>query len=226
MGLGFVFWGIILAYVQTDGYTKKILLDETVSYQQSLVQQIIKQQGFEGKPVFLPPRYFTNPETYRLFISNKKDAAIPISEVSQDESALFITDSTGLVLTPPGAIFTRYFEKKLETNFAKVDLKYLQTNLPKIVIEDLEIAQGFEIRIDKKKVITKTTNSVFNKQTQTSYRYSHSIHENISPLSSAIACAIAKSTGQPVTIEASKTSGDGKYLETTYQIVEEAYFER
>ena len=57
VGLGLVFWGIILAYVQTDEYTKKILLDETLTYQQLLLQQIINEQDRKGR---FFPRFSTN----------------------------------------------------------------------------------------------------------------------------------------------------------------------
>jgi len=42
-----------------------------------------------------------------------------------------------------------------------------------------------------------------------------------SPLSSAIACALAKATGKPVVIEKEEQSQDGKTTEIRYRLMEE-----
>ena len=221
VGLGLVFWGILFTYIRTEEYMMKSLLNDAVSYQQSMIQRIALQLKCKGKPIFLPPRYFADPETYKAFIPKKEEISLPTSEFAQKETIIVATPS-GILLTPPGASLTRRFEKILETNFTRVDLKYLQLNLPKIIIQDLEIAQDFEINIENKKIITKTKNCIFKPSNITNDQESDKYLDIWSPLDTAIACAIARATGQPVIIEKLESNNNGTDLKIEYQIIDEA----
>src|SRR4030042_4483196 len=97
-------------------------------------------------------------------------------------------------MTPPGAELAQLFEKTLKTSFDKVDLKYLQKNLPELLIEELEITQIFEMEIEKNTINVRTFGSVFsNPNSQTEQPSIWSLFG--SPLSSALACSFAKATG-------------------------------
>ena len=152
----------------------------------------------------------------------KEDLKIPKTGFTQDNSDPYVITPQGMLATPPGAYLARYFEKKLETSLTKVDLQYVQNNLPKIIIEELEIAHDFKINIKQQtQIVTKTSNSIFNKQTNTKNQSEATLNDSLSPLNSAIACAIAKTTGQLVKIEKSQTSNNGKDLEITYDLLVE-----
>src|SRR4030066_950769 len=62
IGLGLLFFGITFTFVRSDEYVKKILLDTTASSQQATLKHIIQELRYEGYIIYLPPKYFRNPE--------------------------------------------------------------------------------------------------------------------------------------------------------------------
>jgi hypothetical protein len=221
IGLGLVFWGTIFIYIRPEEYTKRVLLDATVSPLLATLDQILQETNYEGKAVFLPPKYFLNPEANKAYIPKQKGTKLPTPEqIQKQETQLIIENPQGILLTPPGAELTKLFEKTLETSFTRIDLQYLQQNMPKLFIEDLEIAQNFEIETENDKVHVKIENSTY--QNLTKEAINLSLYRGLGcPISSAIACALAKATGRPITIENQKASEDGKSIEIEYRIVEE-----
>jgi hypothetical protein len=222
IGLGLLFWGIILTYIRTEEYTKKILLDTTTYSQQATLNHIMQELQYKGDAIYLPPKYFTNPETNRAYIPEQSNAHIPKPEqIQEHEQEFLIEKPNGLLFTPPGAELSKLFEKTLKTNFARKDLRYLQQNMPKLFIEDLEIAQDFEMEIENNKIYVKITNSVYSTADMKTEQSSSTYSTLGSPLSSAIACALAKSTGKPIIIEGQQTNEDGRDVTIEYRVLEE-----
>ena len=125
----------------------------------------------------------------------------------------------GILLTPPGAELVQLFEKILNTSLITTDMQYLQENLPRLLIENLEVAQNFEMEIKGDRIHVKLENSAFkvfgkeNNQLKLALRLG-------SPLSSALAVALAKASGKPVVIEDEQGSGD-KNVVIVYRMLEE-----
>jgi hypothetical protein len=219
ISLGLLFWGILFTYIRTEEYTKKALLD-TVSYPQiTTINQILQELNFEGTPIYLPPKYFKNPETQKAYIPKNKTTILPTPEqIQQQETQIFTKNPPSILITPPGAELAKLFEKTLDINFARVDLPYLQQNLPKLIIEDLEIAKNFEIETKNNKINITIEDS--------SYSNPHS-EDNQPPypltsiLSSAIASTLAKTTGNPITIEKQQTSPNNKTITIEYSIIQQ-----
>ena len=221
IGLGLVFWGALLLYIQPEEYTKKSLLDSTVIHPLKSLSQIIYELNYKGKPIYLPPKYFKDPETNKVYISKQKDGKLPEPElILKHENQLFLQNPQGILMTPPGVQLSNLFEKQLETSFTKADLNYIIKNMPKILIENLEIAENIEIKTENNKITIKITNSAFKETQNENSKHSYLFPSICCPLSSAIACALAKATGKPITIENVQTSEDSKIVETTYQILE------
>ncbi len=194
IGLGLLFWGVILIYIRTEEYTKKILLDATTAPSIATLNQLLDELNYKGKPIYLPPKYLNNPEAYKAYIPKQDGEKMPTPEQTQ-ENSLITKNPEGLLMTPLGAELAKLFEKRLETSFTRVDLQWLQQNMPKLLIEDLEIARDFEIKIEKDKVYTRIEKPVLDQ-----------------PLSSAIACALAKASGKPITVENQQTTANGTII--------------
>ena len=113
------------------------------------------------------------------------------------------------------------FENELGTNFAKVDLKYLQNNLPKLFIEGLEIAEDFEMNVQSKIVHVRITGSIYNDSCREVRKLPNVCNSIGCPLCSSVACALTRATGKPVIIEKNQPSKDGKTIEAYYKILEE-----
>lgn len=234
IGLGLTFWGAILTYIRSDEYVKGSLLNATATPILSTLNQTLNELDYNGKPVYLPPKYLNNPDETKIYIP-KSNTKLPTPEQTQTlENQHPSRNPQGLLLTPPGAELTRLFEKTLETNFIKTDLSYLAKNMPKLIVEDLEIATDLEIlqKTTKQaapkenlqnqhqegldKIHVKMTDSIY-EETSREIEQMPRIHGNIGdPLTSAIACAIAKSTGKPTIVVEEKTSEDGRTKTVEY----------
>jgi hypothetical protein len=222
IGLGLLFWGIIFTYIHTEEYTKKALLDATISSQTTTLNQITQELDYKGTTIYLPPKFFKGTETLKAFIPKQQGAKLPTPEqIQAQENQIFLKNPQGLLLTPLGAELTKLFEKTLETDFTRVDLRYLQQKTPKLFIENLEIAQNLTIDTENNLIHIKIQNLQYKTPIRETDTTSHSNFTFDSPISSAIACALAKTTGKPVIIEKQQASTDGKDLTIDYRILEE-----
>jgi hypothetical protein len=185
------------------------------------LNQIISELNYKGKAIYLPPKYFKDPETSKVYVSKQNEGKLPApEEILKNENQFFLENPHGILLTPPGAQLSRLFEKRLDTSFAKTDLKYVTQNMPKLFIEDLEIAENIEIETEHNKIKIRITNSAFKEAHKENNNISNSYHSIGCPLLSAIACALTKATGKLVTIENMQLSKNGKNIEATYRILE------
>ena len=240
MGLGLIFWGIILSYIQTREYVKKTVLDATTTSTLATLNQALQELDYRGKAVYLPPKYLNDPESTKAYVPRLKIGKLPTPEQTQKlETQPFSRSSPGMIITPPGAELTRLFEDTLQTSFTKADLGYLQEHLPKLLIEDLEIASDVEIQtgitktsnptddtiwqiaIEYDRINVKITSTTFKNTTKQTTQLSNINPTLGSPLTSAVACAIAKATGKPIIIENQQVSEDGETTETEYRVLEE-----
>jgi hypothetical protein len=215
IGLSLTFWGALLLYAKTQEYTSE-LLDASMLSSLYTFNQLIQELNYKGKLVYLPPKYFENPETVKIYISKQKKTDLPKPEETQKQkNNLFVKNHQGILLTPPGAELTKLFESTLETNFTKVNLKYLQQNLPKLFVEDLEIAENLEFQTKEDTIHLKITNLIYKDSTN----LSHGFNKIGCPVCSAIACAITKATGNPVMIEKTEVSEDGTTTELIFRLL-------
>jgi hypothetical protein len=241
VGLGLIFWGIILAYIQTEEYVKGNILDATTTSMLATLNQTLQELGCKGKAVYLPPKYLNGPESTKAYVPRQKTGKLPPPEQIQKlETQPFSGSSQGMIITPPGAELARLFEDTLQTSFTRVNLAHLQEHLPKLLIEDLEIASDVEMQIGTSKTSTyplaNTTthiaiehDSIYVKITSTTYKNTTKQTTQLSdryltlgsPLTSAVACAITKATGKPIIIENQQVSEDGETTETEYRVLEE-----
>lgn len=222
IGLGLMFWGAILAYIQTGEYIKGKLLDATVLAPLITINHVLQELRYEGKAIYLPPKYFRDQDESRAYIPKQKDGPLPTPEqIQEQENKLFIKSLNDLLITPPGAELARLFEKTLETSFIRIDLQHFQEVMPKLLIEDLEIAKNVEITAEGKKILVKIENSNYQNLTKETERFSKLYKSLGCPLSSAIACALAKVTGKPITIEKQQINEGNKTIEVEYRIIEE-----
>jgi hypothetical protein len=224
IGLGLIFWGILSLYLRTEEYTKKTLLS-TVAYPEiATLNQILYTLSFRGSPIYLPPKYFTNPKIQKAYIPKQTQTTIPTPQrIKLQESHLFIDNASAMLLEPPGSELTRLFEKTLGKDFTKVNLQYLEKSLPKLIINVLEIAQNFEIETGNNQVRVKIENSVYSRPNSEEEPHYSAFG---SALDSAIALALARTTGNPIIIENQQTSKDGKNATIEYHILTEGLKEK
>jgi hypothetical protein len=247
IGLGLAFWGAILLYIRPEEYTKKVLLEAVLSPSLTTLCQLIRELRYKGERTYLPPKYFADLETTKVYISKHKGGRLPTPEQTQPYGNQPVARTKlGMLITPPGIQLSKLLEKSLGTSFTKTDLKNLQQNLPKLFIEKLEIAENLElqaendmtpekedypaspteaksapVQIKSTRIHAKITKPIYEadfKEAEEPLQITSSIG---CPICSAIAIAITKATGKPLRITDTKISKDGNTLEASYKILEE-----
>jgi len=240
IGLGLTFWGALTLYITTEEYVKQTLLDHTITPSLVALNQILTELKYQGKPIYLPPKYLKDFETTKIYIPKNTNTNLPTpEEIQQQENKTFLKNPEAALIIPPGLSLSKLFEKTLGTTFTKVDLEYLQQNLPKLFIENLEIAENLEIQTKPTRVAQKVADSISviqPKNDTIQVKITNSIYDGVCkeartlthicgsigcPICSSIACAIAKASGKPVTIEKTESTEDGKVIEAYYRIIEE-----
>lgn len=222
IGLGLIFWGALLSYIRNEKYVKETLLDNATSPSLTSLNQVITELGYAGKGIYLPSKYLKNFESSKVYISMREDTKLPSQkEIQNEEDKAILKNPEGILITPPGAELLRLFEATLGTSFSKVDSRYIEQNMPRLLIEDLEIAQNVQIESENNKVHIRIENSVYRNTCREVRKLSNVCHSLGCPLCSAIACALAKATGKPVTIEKDQTSEDDTITNVEYRLLEE-----
>lgn len=220
IGLGLTFWGALFLFVRPVRYAKAELIDSTAISSLATIDKIIGDLHLEGKGIHLPPRYLKEFKSGKIFIPAANDIVIPpAEEVAED--IVFLKNPQGICLIPSGVGLVNLFEKELGTDFTRVDLNYLQNNLPKLFIENLEIAEDFEMTAEKNDIYVKIIGTVYGSFCNEAKKFPSVCNSFGCPICSSIACALARATGKPVIIERNDSSSEKKRIEVHYRIIEE-----
>jgi hypothetical protein len=215
IGLGLLFWGIIARYITTEEYVKRTLLKGTSQPALKILNEALAELNYNGKAVYLPPSYQANMEANRICITKNENATLPTPEQTQKETRIFVTSSEWILLVPPGNELVQLFEKTLKTSFTKADFNYLIQNLPRALVEELEIADNIKIGTIDNLILLNIGNTVY----ADFYKEPQLPNSIGNPLTSAIACAIAKATGKPVTIRKDQAAPDQKTIQIEYEVL-------
>ena len=205
VGLGLVFWGAILLFIRSSRYVKEELLLTATKSSLASLRQIILELGYSGKGIYLPPKYLNDFELSKVFVSKTSKILLPLVTQIQDKDTLFIKNPEGLLFTPPGFELSILFEETLGVRFTQKDLKFVELNLKKIIVEELEIAQNIQLKITEKLIQVRIYDSVY---------------KNMGTLSSAIACILAKTSGNLIVIENRSAIKDDQIIDLYYRMYE------
>ena len=220
IGLGLAFWGALLLFIKPAKYVKASLLDSITLSSLTSIDQIITGLDYKGKAIYLPPKYLKALKGGKVFIPSKKHLIMPPAEEVAEERT-FLRNPKGILLTPPGVGLANLYESELGKDFAIVDLNYLQKNLPKLFVEDLEIAEDLEMSIENDRVHVRITGSIYRGLCEKARKLSNVCNSIGCPLCSSIAIALTRVSGEPVIIEKTEVLKDDETIEAYYRIIEE-----
>jgi hypothetical protein len=107
----------------------------------------------------------------------------------------------------------------LKLDFTKIELNELCTVLPNCILQDLNLAKEMAMELNGDQAHLKIVGSL--------YKNLYNVRNNLNsvdllgcPVASAVACALAKTSGRTVTIQKRKVSPDGLALEVWYLILQ------
>jgi hypothetical protein len=222
IGLGLLFWGVTFTYITSSDYVKKVLFDTTVIAQQETLNRVVQKLEYRGDTIYLPPQFFNTTNIYKAYISRNKLETPPTADLLPNQKPDFLIDyiekPAAVLITPPGVELTQLFEKTLEKDFVTTSLQDLQSYLPELLIDELEITSYFDMKIEENIVRVQIDDSYFRfPRAETELSSLYFFFE--SPLICAIAFVFAKATGAPVIIERSKTETKGKVVNIAYHLL-------
>ena len=226
IGLGLTFWGALFLFAKPTKFVRSTLLDSTALSSYTTIDRIIDDLNYKGKPTYIPsypkgaylPEYLKGLKEMVVFISAKDITTMPtIEEMARKQ--FLVKNPKGMCIAPPGSGLVSLFEKELRTDFTKIDLDGLYNSLPTVIVNNLELASNFEIDAEKELIHVKITDSVYKDLYSKEHKLKN-VHSVGCPLTSAVACALAKTTGKLVTIAKSVVSPDLKVVDVWYQTVE------
>jgi len=221
IGLGLIFWGGLLLYIRPERYVKETLLNKISLPPLVSLNEIIIELGYKSKGVHLPPKYFANFESVKVYFGTEDNAKLPTpKEIQEEENRAFLKNHRGMLITAPGSDLVKLFEKTLGTDFTRTNLQYLEENIPRLLV-DLEIVQNAEMHSTNNDVNIKVEGSVTKSVCEEIRKLSNVCGSLGCPLCSSIALALAKATGKPVIIDRDVTSEDGRIIEITYRLLDE-----
>jgi hypothetical protein len=215
IGLGLTLWGALLLYVRPQKYVRSDLLDSTALSSLRTIDAMMTDLGYLEKGIYIPGG---NPKRAIVFVPSEPFGRIPKAEEIEGET--FIKNPKGIAMVPPGLALANLIEKGLGVDLTKCSLDTLSKRLPKVLIENLEMATKFEMHVDGDKVRFNFGESIYSD-------FCHKLSSSTRvcsglgcPICSAMACVLTISTGKPVSFEGDKTSPDGQSLESSYRILE------
>jgi len=167
------------------------------------------------KDVYIP-EHLKGLKEATVFISTGSESTPPIEEIAQRK--FLLKSPRGICISPPGLGILDQIEREMGKDLASLQLSDLSEVLPPIIVENLQLAKEIEMKAEGNQVYVSMLNpayrSLYASEDLKSIRFLGC------PLTSAIACAIAKSTGKIVTVQKIDFSQEDQTVKVQYQILE------
>jgi len=224
IGLTLILWGTMIYLIRPVSYVRSNLLEATSFSTYSTIDRIEKHMKMNSNVFYIPPypmevfvpEHLKGLKEMIIYIAANENIEIPIEEIAK--GGFIVEEDQGFIIIPPGIGVADEIEKELNINFEKINIDDLCEILPRIIVENLFLAKKVILKNNENHVQTQITDSVYKE-----LYYKNNIQSILyigSPLVSAIACAISKSTGKTVTIKSSKMSTDNNTIDVSYLIRE------
>ena len=216
IGIALTFWGALLLYIKPTQFIRKEILDSSLVESLKYIHRRLDKLEFRGTPTYISPGTLRGLRSATVYIPKSDGHPMPSDEQLSLEEPL-IENPQAIKLTPPGLGLSRLLEDELKTNFSVVDLEYLQYNLEKALVEGLEITEAFEMEASESTVRVEVRGSIFDDIIEELYELD--AHRRIGdPLTSAIACILARSTRRSIIIEKVETEPKKKSTRIIYKM--------
>jgi hypothetical protein len=219
IGISISFWSILLLFFTPTKHVFLSLLKASASASGTNIERSLIEFDLDEKGVYLPPQNLRNFESSLVFVPKTLGTTLPTPNEITDK--LFNEKKTGLFFTPPGLALSLMFEKEIGLSFRKISLTQME-NVIKSLFNNLKFAEDVQVRIQDKIITLEITGSIFNtlcSETGISQPRTHSQVGCI--IASAFACAFAKTTDKPITIQKDTLDSDTKTLIIEYRMGEE-----
>lgn len=218
IGVSVAFWSVLLLFFTPTKQTFLGLLKASAAASGSNIERSLIEFNSPEKGVYLPPHNIRNFDSSVVFVPKTSDTELPESNETTDK--LFTEKKNGLLLTPPGLALSTLFEQELGLSFRKINLAQMQIMVTKLV-HNLKFAEDAQVQIHDKTITVEITGSIYNTLCQETRNSNPRTHMQVGCiLASAFACAFAKASDKPITIQKDTLNPDTKALIIEYRMEE------
>ncbi len=216
VGITLIFWGAILYYVKPTKQVPFSFVAASSDSSTDNINKVLSEINVVRKGYYLPPKSLQGTDSSLVFIPKYSVPSFPAGNEITD--GLFTSKKDGLLLTPPGYGLSRIMEQKFGQSFSKIDVPSLRRQLPKLLVEDLELVENVCIHSNDDVLLFEIRGSIFIDECVQVQKCS-SVHSAVGCLlSSSLACVLAKVTGKVVTIKKEVIVDKTTMIE--YQLIE------
>lgn len=224
IGLGLTFWGALFLLLKPRKFVESSLLYSASVSEYLTIDRIIDEFNYKGRGYYIPPypkdvylpEYLKGLKASVVFISGKNNSEMPsIEEIAKGN---FMSKSQkGVLVVPPGSGILTQIEEKMNMDFTKMSLDELCEVLPTILLQDFNLAKEIEMKPDGDNIHLKMLDSLY-KNLYSARNALKSVSLIGCPITSAVACALAKNSGRNVTIQKQQVSPDGSAVQVWYRV--------
>lgn len=226
IGLSLTFWGILFLFIKPVRFVRSTLLDSMALTPYSTVDRIISDLNYKGKAFYIPPYpkevylpdHLKGLKDMVAFISAQGSKKMPPIE-DLAKRRFLLQHPRGICVTPPGLGLLTLFEEEIGKDFSEIDTDELPTTLSELVIANFHLARDIKLEMSPKKakltVEKPLYGNLYGNQELKSLRMLGG------PLISAIACALAKSSGKIVMIERQEIIENGERIDIIFRFIED-----
>jgi len=206
IGLGMSFWGGLFLYIKSTKYVKLDLFNSTALSSLINIEKMLANAKTNSQGIYLPPKRLQDYTSSLVFVPTIPNQALPTTKET-NPNELETKNPKGLLITPPGLVLSKLFEKELKKSFTETSLESLQSQLARL-FDVLQITKHLTIQPQDNRIMVTMRDHVFEDLCKETTKLELT-HKTVGcPLSSALACAFAKATGKPIVIEKEETSPD------------------
>jgi hypothetical protein len=205
VGLGLTFWGALFFLVQPTKLVQGSLLEATAATSYRTIDHIMGNLRYKGECWYVPPypkraylpEHLKGLKEMIVFIAANGNTGLPsIEEIANER--FILQNPKGVSIMAPGAGLLDQFEEEIKVEPTQTDLQTLCETLPQQILENFQLAKEIEMTPENDAVKLRITGSIF--RTLYTQKDLKSVHLLGCPLISALACAVAKTTGKAVAI--------------------------
>ncbi len=216
IGTSIIFWGAILIYFEPQNYvSKEVSMDTTLTYYK-YINEIRKELNFKGRPLYFTPSNIFGLKNSVIILPKNEKNEYDIVNISSYKP--FSTQSQ-LIIIPPGQSLSEKIEDKLTTRFSSIEIIDFQSIIGNVIVDDLELAKNIHINVEETDIKVEINDSLFINlfsENEESEFYKHLGD----PLTSAIACAISRSTHKPVIIDNIVETHNDRKIRVSFKIID------
>ena len=218
VGVSVSFWSMLLLFFTPTKQAFLSLLKASASASGSSIERFLNEFNLTEKGIYLPPQNLKDFESSVVFLPKTSGTALPTSIETTDK--LFNQEKTGVFFTPPGLALSVMFENELGLSFRKITLPQMQSMIKRLFL-NLKFAEDVQVRIKDNIITLEITSSIFNSLCFETSSNQPKTHAQVGCIiASAFACAFAKASDKPITIQKDILEPETKILIIEYRMEE------